>query len=154
MASHPSERHVDTGGETPPTCPRIPDMSICCTQIIDQAHDQANGEIIGVTEDPSALIRWMIAGPEVSQLFAQYDSLRSKGDCCTYEPSRTSKAQQVFLERIDQLFQVFTDMGNHFNDESRDLLSLDPNDIAIPSAAELIFTHHDRGRTRFVAFMD
>ena len=64
-------------------------MSICCTQIIDQAHDQANGGIIGVTEDPSALIRWMIAGPEVSQLFVQYDSLRSQGDCCTYEPSRT-----------------------------------------------------------------
>ena len=28
------------------------------------------------------------------------------------------------------------------------------NDIAHPSAAELIFTHHDRGRKRFVKFMD
>ena len=31
---------------------------------------------------------------------------------------------------------------------------MDTNDIAHPSAAELIFTHHDRGRTRFVEFMD
>ena len=45
-------------------------------------------------------------------------------------------------------------MGNPFKEESRDLLSLDPNDIAHPSAAELIFTLHDRGRRRFVAFMD
>ena len=46
---------------------------------IDQAHEQANAVIktdvgaIGVSEDPSALGRWMIAGPEVSQLVAQYE---------------------------------------------------------------------------------
>ena len=46
-------------------------------------------------------------------------------------------------------------MGNPFKEESRDLLSLDTNDIAHPgSGAELIFTHHARGRTRFVEFMD
>ncbi len=47
---------------------------------IDQAHEQANavikgdGGAIGVTEDPSALRRWMVAGPEVSYLVAQYES--------------------------------------------------------------------------------
>ena len=45
-------------------------------------------------------------------------------------------------------------MGNPFKEESRDLLSLDTNDITHHSAAELIFTHHDRGRTRFVESMD
>ena len=45
-------------------------------------------------------------------------------------------------------------MGNPFKEENRDLLSLDTNDIANPSAAELIYTHHNRGRTRFVEFMD
>ena len=43
---------------------------------IDQAHEQANAVIkgddgaIGVTEDPSALQRWMIAGTEVSHVVA------------------------------------------------------------------------------------
>ena len=46
---------------------------------IDQAHEQANvvikadGGAIDVTEDHSALRRWVIAGPEVSQLVAQYE---------------------------------------------------------------------------------
>ena len=45
---------------------------------IDQAHEQANAAIKPtgsdcVTEDPSALRRWMIAGPKVSQLVAQYE---------------------------------------------------------------------------------
>ena len=90
MASHPSESHVDTGGETRPACPCVPERSICCRSLhktsrdfsaiaIAQAHEQANGVIepnggaTGVTEDPSALRGWMIAGPEVSQLFAQYE---------------------------------------------------------------------------------
>ncbi|KAK3860098.1 hypothetical protein Pcinc_033830 [Petrolisthes cinctipes] len=46
---------------------------------IDQAHEQANAVITaegasGVTEDPSALRRWMIAGPEVTHLVAQYEA--------------------------------------------------------------------------------
>ena len=42
-------------------------------------HEQANavieadGGAIGVTEYPSALRRWMVAGPEVSQLVAHYE---------------------------------------------------------------------------------
>ena len=44
----------------------------------DQPHEQANavikdeGGAIGVTEDPSALRRWMVAGPEVSRLATEY----------------------------------------------------------------------------------
>ena len=72
----------------------------------------------------------------------------------TNHHEHTPKVQQVFLERVDKVFQVFTDMGNPFKEENRDRLSLDTNDIAHPSAAELIFPHHDRGRTRFVEFMD
>ena len=47
---------------------------------IDQAHEQANavvkgdGGAIGLTEDPSALRRWMVAGPEVSHLVSQYEA--------------------------------------------------------------------------------
>ena len=42
---------------------------------IDQAHEQNNkiikgdGDAIGLTEDPSALKRWMVAGPEISRIF-------------------------------------------------------------------------------------
>ena len=47
------------------------------SMVIDQAHEQVNavvkgdGGAIGVTEDPSALRRWMVAGPQVSHLVAQ-----------------------------------------------------------------------------------
>ena len=98
---------------------------------IDQAHEQANavinadGGAISVTEDPSALRRWMVAGPEVSQLVAQYEIASEAKETVvhTNHHEQTAKVQQVFLERVDKLFQVFTDMGNPFKEESRDLLS-------------------------------
>ena len=46
---------------------------------LNQAYKQANATIkadggaIGLTEDPSALRRWMVAGPEVSRLVSLYD---------------------------------------------------------------------------------
>ena len=106
-----------------------------------------------MTEDPSALRRWMVAGPEVSQLVAQYEIASEAKETANHH-EQTPKVQQVFDERVHKLGQVFTDMGNPFKEESRDLCSLDLNDIAHPSAAELIFTHHDRGRKRFVELMD
>ena len=44
---------------------------------IDQAHEQNNalvkgdGGAIGLTEDPAALRRWMVAGPEISRLIEE-----------------------------------------------------------------------------------
>ena len=48
---------------------------------IDQAHEQANavvkenGGAIGLTEDPAALRRWTVAGPEISRLVATYEDM-------------------------------------------------------------------------------
>ena len=47
------------------------------TMAIDQAHEQTNKMIKGdvgaicLTEDPSALRRWVVSGPEVSQILEQ-----------------------------------------------------------------------------------
>ena len=48
---------------------------------IDQAREQNNsiikgdGGAIGLTEDPAALRRWMVAGPKVSRLLAAYEAM-------------------------------------------------------------------------------
>jgi len=128
---------------------------------IDQAHEQTNavikadGGVIGVTEDPSALRRWMIAGPQVSHLVAQYEAAcgTKEGTEHTSHHEETDRAQRVFLEKVEKLSQAMTDMCNPFQEESRDLLSLDTKDIAHHTAAELIGTHLEKGKVRFQEFM-
>ena len=122
---------------------------------INQAHEQANavvkadGGAIGVTEDASALRRWMVAGPEVSHLVAQYEvaSGAKEGTEHTSHHEQTDQAQKVFLDKVEKLCQATNDMGNPFQEESQDLLSLDTKDIAHHTAAELISTHYEKARS-------
>ena len=64
----------------------------------------------------------MIAGPEVSQLAAQYDIASEAKETVVYtnHHGQTPKVQQGFLERVDKLFRVFTVIGNPFKGQSRD----------------------------------
>ena len=128
---------------------------------IDQAHEQNNsiikgdGGAIGLTEDPAALRRWIVAGPEVSRLLAAYEAV--SGTIDTRIDSRhheaTVGAQTAFFENVKTLTTVLQDMGNPFQDESSDLLSLDTNNIADPSLAKLVATHHERGLQQFEVFL-
>ena len=53
---------------------------------IDQAHEHNNamikgeGGAVGLTEDESALQRWMVTGPEVSSLVARYEAMSGMKD--------------------------------------------------------------------------
>ena len=87
------------------------------------------------------------SGPEVSQLFAQYEIASEAKETVvhTNHHEQTPKAQQDFLERVDKLFQVFTDMGNPSKEESRDLLSLDTHSsISTNQSRKLELTFSDR----------
>ena len=128
---------------------------------IDQAHEQANalikgdGGAIGVTEDPSALRRWMVAGPEVSRLVADYEIASGTKEATkgSSHHERTMQAQRAFLDKVDRLTNVLHDMGNPFQEESSDLLTLDTKDIAHTSVHDLLSTHYERGTDRFCSFL-
>ena len=97
----------------------------------------------------------MIAGPEVSHLVAQDEVACGTKDYTqhTSHHEESERAQKVFLENVEKLSQAMNDMGNPFQEESRDLLSLDSKDIADPTAAALIGTHLEKGKVRFQEFM-
>ena len=108
-----------------------------------------------MTEDPSALRKWMVAGLEVSHLVAQYEVLSGAKDAkrSTIHHERTIPAQRVFLEKVGRLTNVIHDLGNPFQEESNDLLTLDTKDIAHTSVHELVRTNYERGADRFCTFL-
>ena len=93
----------------------------------------------------------MIAGPEVSHLVAQYEAAcgTKEGTEHTSHHEETERVQRVFLEKVEKLSQAMKDMGNPFQEESRDFISIDTKDIAHHTAAELIGTHTEKGKVRF-----
>lgn len=129
---------------------------------IDQAHEQANavvkgdGGAIGITEDPSALRRWMVSGPEVSELVHQYElaSQAKLGNEDIRHHEQTSQSQKSFTDKVKNLFSAMKDLGNPFQEESKDLLTLDTKIFAHSSAAELVRTHIDKGQAAFKDFFN
>lgn len=66
----------------------------------------------------------------------------------TVHHEQTPQAQNTFLERVKKLSNCLQDLGNPFEEESRDLYSIDTRDIANPSSAELLQTHLKKGQTK------
>ena len=66
---------------------------------IDQAHEQNNAAIkgdggaVGLTDNPAALRRWMMAGPEITRLIGEF---QDEPDCGTdHQTHGTMTSQQV-----------------------------------------------------------
>ena len=85
---------------------------------------------MGLTENPSALHRWMVAGPEIARLLTNFEEneidIRRTLELRHYE--QTESAQNKFIEEVTNLTEVIRNYGNTFLEESKELLVLDSRD--------------------------
>ena len=110
------KHHLEAANLVHKSCRNFPAMTI------DQAHEQANtvikgdGVSIGVTEDPSALRNWTVAGPEVSHLVSEYEAAIGAKDATVNinHHEQTVQAQRGFLEKSGKLTRVLKDMDYPF----------------------------------------
>ena len=103
-----------------------------------------------------SLIRWMIAGPAVAQIIAQYEEASVLRDVFekTNHHEQTPACQKSFLGMVQRLTTTLEEMGNPFQEESGELLSLDTKIIASSCNAAKIATHISHGYTSFEAFLE
>ena len=105
---------------------------------LDQAHEHNNalvkgeGGAVGITENPSALLRWMTSGPEVCQLVKEYDATSKSDDIRHHEDFPST--QKRFFNEVKALTDSFNELGNPFMDESGELLALDSKQVSSPTA--------------------
>ena len=99
---------------------------------IDQAHEQNNklvkgsGGAVGLTENPSAFRRWMVAGPEQARLLVEFEGQfldTANQNCLQHEQSCSTQA--TFKKQVKSLCEVVSNMGNPFLDDYPELLVLD-----------------------------
>ena len=127
---------------------------------IDQAHEQNNacikgdGGAVGLTDNPSALRRWMIAGPEVARAIEEFQDGRQhwgrRED--TRHHDQTPSVQTSFAKDVRALVSVIEELGNPFEEESMDLVVLDTKEIAGPAAVENVRNVKKIGQEQFQAF--
>ena len=110
---------------------------------IDQAHEQNNamvkgeGGAVGLTENPNALRRWMLSGPEMARLVNEFEA-GMVPDTGTEENSKHHEEhrsfQVSFFKDVKSLAAAVEDLGNNFLEETGDLFTLDTKVIAEESA--------------------
>jgi len=109
---------------------------------LDQNHEQLNdlikgeGGAVGLTESPTALLRWMVAGPEIARIVNEFDEYQSKEPEKHHEQSRATQAE--FMKDVLELVEVIQTVDNPFLDDGKDLLTLDTKVVMDNSAVQTL----------------
>ena len=98
----------------------------------------------------------MVAGPAIAQIIAQYEEASVLRDVFekTNHHEQTPACQKSFLGMVQRLTTTLEEMGNPFQEESGELLSLDTKTIASSCNAAKIATHISHGNSSFKAFLE
>ena len=122
---------------------------------LDQAHEHNNryvksdGGVIGITENESALLRWMTSGPQICQLVKSYEESTSDPAKKTSHHEAIPSEQKKFLRDVKEMTETIKEYGNPFLEESRELLTLDTN---LVSDKEILIKFESRGEEQFKEF--
>ena len=129
---------------------------------IDHAHEQNNavvkgdGGAIGLTQNPRALLRWMVAGPEIARTIdgfetACLDNHTGRDNCRHHEHAMA--VQVTFASEVQALMEVIEDLGNPFMEEIGDLLVLDTRDIADLAVVTTVRGIEKKGHDQYDSFV-
>ncbi len=129
---------------------------------IDHAHEQNNayvkgdGGAVGLTEDPDALRRWMLSGPEVARVISEfkYNStfMANEQEEIRHHEQKPS-TQLAFKEQLSSLIASIDEMGNPFMEESADLIALGTKEIADPSVVVTVNEIKHTGQEKYNLFL-
>ena len=127
---------------------------------MDHAHEQENASIkgkdgaVGLTENPSALRRWMIRGPEIARMVTEYEGQSApEKKQSTKHHEQVPSVQNAFLKNVKSLVSSMEDLGNPFKEDSGDLLALDTKDIMPAEVVELVQNIKKIGHGQYKAFV-
>ena len=127
----------------------------------DHAHEQLNdvakgvGGIIGLTDNPSALLRWIISGPEVARLLEEYEATgKTPKDQRTDHHDQLPGVQKEFAVHVNSTISCFEEFGNPFCEDSQDLIALDTKRVMEKETVESIRNVKDIGQKQYEKFVE
>ncbi|KAK3747214.1 hypothetical protein QZH41_014645, partial [Actinostola sp. cb2023] len=126
---------------------------------LDHAQKQENASIkedggaVGLTENPQALRRWMIGGPELARMVNEYEvqSLLKKKE--TKHHDQMTSVQKTFVKEVKALIDAVEELGNPFREDSGELLVLDTKDIMPKEVVDSVKNIEKLGHDQYTAFV-
>ena len=123
---------------------------------LDQELIKGEGGVIGITENPNALLRWMVAGPELARMVAEFERVEEEHIANqTRNPhhEQSSASQKRFTCHVQSLVSTIEELGNPFEEESMDLISLVSKAIADPAMKATLNKIESVGKDQYESFV-
>ena len=127
---------------------------------IDHAHEQNNKQVkgqggaVGLTENPAALLRWTVAGPEISRVIFEFEEVLHKEQTGNQKHhEETIPAQKNFQKEVNKLIAVFENLGNPFLEEGPDLYNLVTKDLAESDVISTVRNIEKIGEEKYKTFV-
>ncbi len=127
---------------------------------IDQVHEQNNkivkgsGGAVGLTENPSAFHRWMVAGPEQARILTEFEhQLLESKERSDQQHEQSYSNQQLFMKQVKSLSEVISSMGNPFLDDFPELLVLDTRNCVSDAVVSTMKTIEELGSTQYEQYV-
>jgi len=111
---------------------------------LDQVHEQNNelikgdGGALGLTMKPSALLRWMVSGPELARLVKEFENSDEDQHTQLLHHEQSHASQTRFKNHVSTLVSTIEELGNPFEETSEDLVSLMSKDILMSSVVQCV----------------
>ncbi len=128
---------------------------------LDQAHEQLNsfvkgdGGAVGLTENPAALLRWMVSGPEMARIISEFESCSEDEAGKLYPHHENSPAHtERFNTDVHSLLHTMRELGNPFDEEGDELLSLVSKDLVSPDVVLSLKKITPTGESQFSQFVE
>ena len=124
---------------------------------LDQAHEHVNsevkgeGEAVGLTENPAALRRWMVGGPEVARMIKEFEDSTPVPKYQHHE--QTPATQTAFARDVLNVVASFEELGNPFPEESEDLIAVHRKDAVDETVVNTVQNVLKIGEVQFNTFV-
>ena len=127
---------------------------------IDQAHEPNNASVkddggaVGLTENPAALRRWMVSGPEMARVIGEFEtSIEKRKHLDLRHHEEAKHVEKSFVRDVKILTNTIEEMGNAFTENSTDLLVLDSRDLADPSVVDTVRRIEEIGQDQYDTYV-
>ena len=116
---------------------------------------KGEGGAVGLTEDPQALERWMVAGPEISRLILEFETSfqAPKPEKSNLHHEQNLNTQNKFAKDVNALVETFEELGNPFLEDNGDLLTLDTKKIMSKEVIQTVNTIEENGKKQYNKFV-
>ena len=124
---------------------------------LDHAHEQLNYEVkgeggaVGLRESPAALGRSMVGGPEVARMTRKFEDSVPAPKYQHHE--QTPATQTAFAKDVLNAVSSFEDLGNPFNEKSKQLIAVHTKDVADETIVNTVMNVVSIGEAQFNTFV-